>query len=160
MSTPRESVRAAFKAILDAAFVSGGTGTLVTNLGVTIYDRLPFEGVDTRSVVLSIVSGTSKSPGVGLRKDSTKRGLMQLYRLQVDCNYDDKEGCAELADTVEQLLMNAIDTLRTTYDIHGLRKMLDVDALPLGASLRIPVLTREARVIMDFIFWTHRQLDT
>jgi hypothetical protein len=85
---------------------------------------------------------------------------MEQYHLQVDCNYDDREGCAELADTVEQVLMNAVDTLRTTYDIHGLRKMLDVDALPLGISLRMPVLTREARVIMDFIFWTHRQLAT
>ena len=130
------------------------------NLGVTVYDRLPFEGADTRSVVLSIVSGTSKSPGVGLRKGPTKRGLMEQYHLQVDCNYDDKEGCAELADSVEQALMNAIDTFRATYDIHGLRKMVDVDALPLGASLRIPVLTREARVIMDFTFWTHRELDT
>lgn len=85
---------------------------------------------------------------------------MQQYRLQVDCNYDDREGCAQLADTVEQVLMNAVDTLRTTYDIHKLRKALDVDALPLGASLRIPVLTREARVIMDFTFWTHRELAT
>ncbi|MGA2971903.1 MAG: hypothetical protein ABSE39_04665 [Candidatus Bathyarchaeia archaeon] len=147
MSTPRESVRAAFVAILTAA-----------NLGVTIYDGLPFDGADTRSVVIRTVSGTSKSPGVGLRKSTTKRGFMAYYRLQLDINYDDRAGVTTLADQVEQAIMDAIDTLRTTYDIHGLRKMLDVDALPIGASVRIPILTREARVIMDFTFWTHREL--
>jgi hypothetical protein len=125
---------------------------------VTVYDRLPFEGADTRSVVLSIVSGTSRSPGVGLRKDSDQRGFMVQYHLQVDCNSDDKQTCAELADAVEQAIMDSVDTLRTTYDIHGVRKMLDIDSLPLGASLRIPAITREARVILDFVFWTHRQL--
>jgi hypothetical protein len=149
LSTPRASVRAAFIAILTAA-----------NPGVQIYDGLPFEGADTRSVVIRVVSGTSRSPGVGLRKDATKRGLMMQYRMQIDVNYDDRAGVTTLADSVEQALMNAVDTFRTTYDIHGLRKMLDVDALPIGASVRIPVLTREARVIMDFMFWTHRQLDT
>jgi len=147
LSTPRESVRAAFVAILTAA-----------NLGVTIYDGLPFDGADTRSVVIRTVSGTSKSPGVGLRKSTTKRGFMAYYRLQLDINYDDRAGVTTLADQVEQAIMDAIDTLRTTYDIHGLRKMLDVDALPIGASVRIPILTREARVIMDFTFWTHREL--
>jgi len=83
---------------------------------------------------------------------------MNQYRLQVDCNYDDREGCAQLADSVEQAIWEAHDTLRDTYDIHGLQKVLDVDTLALGASLRMPVLTREARVILDFTFWTHRQL--
>lgn len=123
-----------------------------------MYDRLPFEGADQNSVILAIVSGTSKSPGVGLRKDATKRGLMMNYRIQIDVNNSDKAACSVLADAVEQALMNAVDTFRSTYDIHNIRKMLDVDALPLGASLRIPVLTREARVILDFTFWTHREL--
>lgn len=96
--------------------------------------------------------GPAKAPGV--------RAVMNLYRLQVDVNYDDKAGCSELADKVEQAIWNAHDTLRDTYDIHGLQKMLDVDALPLGGSLRVPVLTREARVVMDWTFWTHRQLAT
>ncbi len=149
LSTPRQSVRTAFKTVLDAA-----------SLGVTVYDGLPFEGADTRSVVIRTVSGTSKSPGIGLRKDPTKRGLMLQYRLQLDVNYDDRQGCTALADSVEQALMNAVDTFRTTYDIHNLRKMLDVDALPIGASVRLPVLTREARTILDFTFWTHRELAT
>lgn len=147
MSTPRESVRAAFKAVLDAA-----------NLGVTVYDRLPFTGADQNSLVLAIVSGNSKSPGIGLRKDVGKRGLMMMYRIQIDVNGNDKTACSVLADLVEQTIMNAVDTFRSTYDIHNIRKMLDVDALPIGASVRIPVLTREARVILDFMFWTHREL--
>ncbi len=148
MSTPRESIRAAFKAVLDAA-----------NLGVTVYSRLPFEGADVRSVVLTIISGTSKSPGIGLRKDVPKRGLMEQYRLQVDCNYDDKTECGKLADVTEQALMDSIDTLRDTYDIHNLRKVLDIDTLPLGSSAS-DILTREARVLLDFQFWTHRELAT
>jgi hypothetical protein len=142
-------VRAAFVAILTAA-----------NLGVTIYDRLPFEGADQNSVYLTIISGTTKSPGLGLRENPGKRELMAQYRLQVDVNADDKKVCSQIADAVEQALMNAIDTLRSTYDIHGLRKILDVDTLALGQSVRMPVLTREARVIMGFMFWTHRQLAT
>ena len=90
----------------------------------------------------------------------TGRAVMDLYRLQVDVNYDDKEGCSKLADQVEQTIWNAHDELRDTYDIHGLQKVMDIDTLPLGASLRIPVLTREARVIQDWTFWTHRQLAT
>lgn len=151
-STPREDVRAAFKTILDNA-----------NLGVTVYSRLPFEGADVRSVVLSIVSGTNRSPGVGMqgtRKGGSGRAVMNQYHLQVDVNYDDKEECSKLADAVEQAIWDAHDELRDTYDIHGLRKMLDVDTLPLGATLNTPVLTREARVILDFMFWTHRSLSS
>jgi hypothetical protein len=149
-TTPREDVRVAFKTILDAA-----------SLGVTVYKELPFEGADQRSVVLSMVSGTSRSPGVGMygtKAGATGRAVREEYRLQVDVNYDDKAQCHVLADAVEQAIWNAHDTLRDTYDIHGLQKMLDVDALPYGASLRMPVLTREARVIMDWMFWTHRKV--
>lgn len=152
-TTPREDVRAAFVTVLTDA-----------DLGVTIYKELPFDGTDTRSVVLTMISGTSRSPGVGMRGGPASapagRAVMNLYRLQVDINFDDKEGCSQLADQVEQAIWDAHDELRDTYDIHGLQKVLDVDALPLGASLRVPVLTREARVIMDWIFWTHRQLAT
>ena len=151
LSTPREDVRAAFVAVLAAA-----------NLGVTIYKELPFDGADTRSVYLTIVSGTSKSPGAGMYGGpaTAPRGhaVMNMYHLQIDINYDDKAGCGQLADQVEQAIWEAHDDLRDNHDIHGLQKILDVDSLPLGASVRMPVLTREARVIMDFTFWTHRKL--
>ena len=133
-------------------------------MDVTVYDRLPFEGADIRSVVLTLISGTSKSPGVGMyggpKTDPISRTVMNQYRLQVDCNYDDKEGCANLADAVEQAIWDAHDDLRENHDIHGIQKVLDIDTLPLGASIRVPVLTREARVIMDLVFWTHRQVTT
>jgi hypothetical protein len=152
-TTPREDVRAAFVTILTDA-----------NLGVSIYKELPFEGADQRSIVLTMVSGTSRSPGVGMyggpAANPTGRAVMNLYHLQVDINYDDKAGCSQLADQVEQAIWEAHEELRDTYDIHGLQKVLDIDTLPLGASLRMPVLTREARVIMDWTFWTHRQLAT
>ena len=88
------------------------------------------------------------------------RAVMDFYRLQVDVNFDDKAGCSKLADQVEQAIWNAHDTLRDTYDIHSLQKVMDIDTTALGESLRVPVLTREARVIQDWTFWTHRQLAT
>lgn len=126
------------------------------NLGVTVHDRQPFEGADPKSVVLTVVSGTNRSPGVGLRKSTVKRGVEEQFRLQVDCYYDDKTEVGKLADKVEQALMDAVDAFHTTYDIHGLRKAADVDTLPAGSA----PLTREARVLMDFIFYTSRELTT
>jgi len=142
-TTPRESVRAAFKIVLDAA-----------NLGVTVYDRLPFEGAEQRSVVLTQISGLNRSPGIGLRMSTTKRGLENWYRFQVDCYYDDKTEASKLADKVEQALMEAIDILRATYDIHDLRKVGDSDSAPAGAT----VGSKEARILMEFTFYTHREL--
>jgi hypothetical protein len=141
-TTPRASVRAAFKAILEAA-----------NLGVTIHERLPYPGADPRSVVLTIVSGTNRSPSIGLRKDSTKRGFEEQYRLQLDC-YDDDTAVDALADKVEQALVDATDTLEKAYDIHNLRKIADIDS----AADQTP--STEGRVIMDFTFYTHRELTT
>jgi hypothetical protein len=141
-TTPRASVRAAFKAILEAA-----------NLGVTIHEHLPYPGADPRSVVLTIVSGTNRSPSIGLRKDPTKRGFEEQYRLQLDC-YDDDSAVDALADKVEQVLVDAIDTLAKAYDIHDVRKIADIDFPPDQTP------STEGRVIMDFTFYTHRELTT
>jgi hypothetical protein len=139
-TTPRETVRAAFAAVLEAA-----------NLGVTIHDRLPYEGADPRSVVLTIVSGTSRSPGIGLRKSTDKRGFEEQYRLQLDC-YDDRSEVGKLADRVEQAIVDAIDTLEKGHDVRNLRKAVDSD--------RAPAESREGRVLMEFTFYTHRELTT
>ena len=139
-TTPRESVRAAFAAVLEAA-----------DLGVTIHDRLPYEGAEPGSVVLTIVSGTSRSPSIGLRRSADKRGFEEQYRLQVDC-YDDSLEVGKLADKVEQTLVDAIDTLEKGHDIHNLRKAVDSD--------RAPTNSREGRVLMEFTFYTHRELTT
>jgi hypothetical protein len=139
-TTPRESVRAAFAAVLEAG-----------DLGVTIHDRLPYEGADPRSVVLTIISGTSRSPSIGLRKNADKHGFEEHYRLQVDC-YDDRLEVGKLADKVEQALVDAIDTLDRGHDIHNLRKAVDSD--------QAPTESREGRVLMEFTFYTHRELTT
>jgi hypothetical protein len=94
----------------------------------------------------------------GTKTGATGRAIMNQYRLQVDCNYDDREGCAELADAVEQAIWAAHDDLRDNHDIHNIQKVIDIDTLPLGASIHVPVLTREARIIQEYTFWTHRQL--
>ncbi len=138
---PREDVRTAFVAILNAA-----------NLGVPVYDRMVFTGVDSRSVVVTVAAGSNKSPGLGL--DSGGQGLEDYFTLRVDCYSDDPTGVGVLADSVEQALMNAIDTFRATYDIQGLRNIADIDTLMAGAG----PLTRVRRVLLEFSFFTHRGL--
>jgi hypothetical protein len=139
-TTPRTSVRAAFKAVLEAA-----------DLGATIHERLPYPGADPHSVVLTIVSGTSRSPSIGLRKDKSKRGFELQYRLQLDC-YDDLSRVDALADKVEQALVDAAEELESGYDIHNLRKAADIDSAPDQTP------STEGRVILEFTFYTHREL--
>jgi hypothetical protein len=139
-TTPRASVRAAFRAVLEAA-----------SLGVTIHERLPYLGADPRSVVLTIVSGTSRSPSIGLRKDASKRGFELQYRLQLDC-YDDISGVDALADKVEQALIDAAEELKSGYGIHNLRKAADIDSAPSQTP------STEGRVILEFTFYAHREL--
>ncbi len=139
-TSPRVSIRNAFKALLEAA-----------NLGVTIHKRQPNLGADPRSVVLTIVTGSSRSPSIGLRRSADKRALEMHYRLQVDC-YSDESDVDALADKVEQTISDAAEGLRSGFDIHDLRKSIDSDTLPAetGGS--------GSRVMMEFTFYTHREL--
>ena len=141
MSTPRASVRAAFKNILDAA-----------ELDVPVYERMPYEGAEQRSVVLTIATITSQRPAIGNQITSTKKGLEEHYRLQVDCYHDDKAEADKLADAVEQVIMEAQDDLEETYGIFDVKKVADIDTLPPASHLR------ETRILMDFQFYTHREL--
>lgn len=138
-TTPRQDVRSAFKTILEAA-----------NLGVTVYERMPYEGAEPRSVVLTLVSGSNQSPGIGARFSQTQRAFENRFRLQVDCYHDDKAEADKLADKVEQAIMDRLDVLRSTYDIHDVRKIVDSDTLPPDPTLH------ETRILMDFEFFTHR----
>ena len=138
-TTPRQDVRAAFKAILETA-----------NLGVRVYDRMPYEGAEMRSVVLTVVSGLSRRPALGLQIQSGMRGLEEHHRIQVDCYHDDQAEAGKLAGNVEQAIMDSVDTLASTYDIHDVRKLQDVDVAPPDPTLR------ECRVLLDFGFYTHR----
>jgi len=140
-TTPRQDARAAFKAVLDQA-----------TLGVQVCDRMPYEGAEQRSVVLTLVSGVTRRPALGLRITPEMRALEEHHRLQVDCYYDDTVEVEKLADKVEQAIMDHVDTLENTYDIHDVRKVADIDSTPPDATLR------ESRIIMDFEFYTHRAI--
>lgn len=138
-TTPRQDVRAAFKTILTQA-----------NLGVIVYERMPYEGAEPRSVILTLVSGSNRSPGIGARFSSTQRAFEVTHRMQVDVYHDDKAECEKLADRVEQAIMDHLDTLRNTHDVHDVRKIVDTDTLPEDPLLR------QTRILMDFEFFTHR----
>jgi len=140
-TTPRQGVRAAFKNILDAA-----------ELDVPVYERMPYGGAEQNSVVLTIVSGTSQRPAIGNRITSTEKGLEEHYRLQVDCYHNDQTEADKLADAVEQIIMEAQDDLEETYGIFDVKKVVDIDTLPPASHLR------ETRILMDFQFYTHREL--
>jgi len=138
-TTPRGSAKDAFKAILDAA-----------SLGVTVYRDMPYAGASLRSVVLTFVSGSSRAGALGLQMSPTERGLEARHRVQIDCYHDVKVDCDRLADKVEQAILDHLDTLRSTYDIHNVQKIVDTDAAPPDPTLH------QSRVLMDFEFVTHR----
>lgn len=140
-TTPRQDVRAAFKTILTQA-----------NLGVIVYERMPYEGAEPRSVILTLVSGSNRSPGIGARFSSTQRAFEVTHRMQVDVYHDDKAEAEKLADKVEQAIMDRLATLRATYDIHDVRKVVDVDSLPPDP------MVKQARIILDFEFFAHRAI--
>jgi hypothetical protein len=135
----REAARVAFARILTDA-----------NLGVRVYDRMPYEGAEQRSVVLTVVSGVSRRPALSLLVSPFVRTLEEHYRLQVDCYHDDQVECEKLADAVEQVIMNEVDALATTYDIHQVKKSVDSDSAPADAT------ARQARILLQFDFYIHR----
>jgi hypothetical protein len=134
----REAVRAAFATILNDA-----------NLGVTVYTRMPYWGAEPRSVVLTIVSGSSQRGALGLIH-AAFHGLEEPYRLRADCYHDDQVECEKLADKVEQAIVESASVLASTYDIHNISKVVDVDTTPPDPMLR------ESRISLDFDFYTHR----
>ena len=141
MATPRVDVRAAFKAILDAA-----------ELDVPVYERMPYEGAEQRSVVLTLVSGVSRPSAIGNQITPTQQALEEHHRIQIDCYYDGQTEAGMLAGKVVQAIMDAVDTLASTYDIHDVRKLQDMDVAPPEPTLR------ECRVLLDFGFYTHRTI--
>ena len=137
--TPREDVRAAFKTVLD-------TGELL----IPVYDHMPYEGAKQRSVVLTLISGSSLKAALGNRISTTTRGLEEHFRLQVDCYSSNQTEAGKLAAKVEKTILANADLFRAIHDIHHIRKVNDVDDLPSDPTVR------ECRVSMDFIFYTHR----
>lgn len=136
---PRSDAKDAFKAILDAA-----------GLGIPVCRDKPNEGAPVPSVVFTLVSGVSRSGAIGLQESETQRALEERYRIQIDCYHDDKVECDAVADAVEQAIVDAEATLRSTYGIEDLRKMDDADVDPRNE------MARTCRVRMDFGFTTYR----
>jgi len=138
-TTTRANAKDAFKAILDAA-----------QLGVPVFRDLPSDGAPSPSVVLALVSGSSRSGAIGLQETQTQRALEEKYRIQIDCYHDDKSACDAVADQVEQAIVDHEDTLCSTYGIENVHKMDDAD-------VSMPnELSRQCRIRMDFGFTTYR----
>jgi len=135
----RSDAKDAFKVILDAA-----------QLGVPVFRDLPPEGAPAPSIVLTLVSGSSRSGAIGLLETETQRALEERHRIQIDCYHDDKVECDSVADQVEQAIVDHEDTLRSTYGIENVQKMDDADVAPRNELARI------CRVRMDFGFITYR----
>jgi hypothetical protein len=138
-TTTRADAKDAFKAILDAA-----------QLGVPVFRDLPPEGAPAPSVVLTLVSGSSRSGAIGLQETKTQRALEERHRIQIDSYHDDKVECDAVADQVEQAIVDHEDALRSTYGIENVQKVDDAD-------VSMPnELSRQCRVRMDFGFITYR----
>jgi len=141
-TTPRRDVKDAFKTVLDAAL-----------LGVPVLrDLPPGEGAPVPSVVLTLVSGSSRSGAIGLQETKTQRALEEHHRIQIDCYHDNKVECDRVADQVEQAIVDHEDTLRSTYRIENVQKVDDAD-VPIPNEFG-----RQCRVRMDFGFITYRAL--
>jgi hypothetical protein len=138
-TTTRADAKDAFKAILDAA-----------QLGVPVFRDLPPEGAPAPSVVLTLVSGSSRSGAIGLQETKTQRAFEERHRIQIDCYHDDKVECDRVADQVEQAIVDHEGALCSTYGIENAQKVDDAD-------VSMPnELSRQCRVRMDFGFITYR----
>jgi hypothetical protein len=128
MTTPRETVRTAFYEVLNTAL---GSSTEVVKY-------MPFEGAPQHSIVLQMVSGSNRRPGLSRRVSGTQSGLLERYRIQISVHnpYGRKEASEE-ADAVEQAIMAALDSMRTTYGVFNIQKLVDIDTGPTEELERI-----------------------
>ena len=133
-TTPRATFRTGFYEVLNDALGSE----------IEVVKYRPPEGVSGRAVVLSIVSGSNQRPGFGLRTSATQKGLMERFRIQIDIFETDREQAEICADKVEQAIFLALDTLRSTYGIFDVQKVVDTDTGPTEQ------LQREAHSILDY----------
>lgn len=133
-TTPRATFRTAFYQVLNDALGSA----------IAVVKYRPPEGVSGRAIVLNMVSGSNKRPGFGQRTSATQKGLMERYRIQIDVFENDREQAEIYADKVEQAIFTALDTLRSTYGVFDVRKIVDTDTGPTEQ------LQREAHSILDY----------
>jgi hypothetical protein len=140
-TNPRQSVTQAFKTILDQA-----------SIGVTVYEEMPVGGAPQRSVVFTLVTGTNRSPAIGMQFSDSVRALEESFRLQIDCYYDDPDKANALSDHVQQIIADSLDVLRDAHDIHDIRKVIDTNMPAEDPSLK------EWRKLMQYTFYTHRAI--
>ena len=133
-TTPRATFRTAFYEVLNDALGSE----------IDVVKYRPPEGVAGRSIILNMVSGSNKRPGFGLRTSRNQSGLLERYRIQIDVFESDREQAEIYADKVEQAIFTALDTLRSTYGVFDVRKIVDTDTGPTEQ------LQREAHSILDY----------
>lgn len=133
-TTPRATFRTAFYEVLNDALGSE----------IDVVKYRPPEGVAGRSIILNMVSGSNKRPGFGLRTSRNQSGLLERYRIQIDVFENDREQAEIYADKVEQAIFTALDTLRSTYGVFDVRKIVDTDTGPTEQ------LQREAHSILDY----------
>jgi hypothetical protein len=138
-TTPLQGILAAFKAVLDAA-----------ELGVKVYEEMPYEGAEQRSIVLAPVAGHTARPALGLRITSNTRALEEHCTLQVSCFFDDQPNCRALADKVNQALFDHMDEFGRLYDIHDLRRTVGPVPGPVDVGVRV------SHILMGYEFYTHR----
>jgi len=137
-TTPQATFRTAFYQVLNT--------TLGSEINVIKYR--PTEGLPPRSIGFSIVSGANKRPGFGRRTDSSKSGMVEHFRIQIDVYEYDQEQAEIYADKVEQAIIAALHSpFRTVYGIHDIRRLLNTERGPTEA------LTREAHSILDYEGW-------
>ena len=128
----------AFTTILEAAL-----------LDIPILRDLP---ASVPSIVLTLVSGVSRSGAIGLQESETQRALEERHRIQIDCYHNSKVECDALADAVEQAIVDHEETLDSTYGIENAGKMDDADVAPVNE------MSNERRVRLDFGFTMYRAL--
>ena len=136
-TTPRATFRTAFYEVLNDALGSE----------IDVVKYRPPEGVAGRSIILNMVSGSNKRPGFGLRTSRNQSGLLERYRIQIDVFESDREQAEIYADKVEQAIFTALDTLRSTYGVFDVTKIVDTDVGPTEQ------LQREAHSILDYEGW-------
>ena len=137
-TTPRATFRTAFYTVLNDA--------LGPEIEVVKYR--PPEGVATRSIALTMVSGSNKRPGFGRRTSATQSGMFERYRIQIDVFENDREQAEVYADKVEQVVIAALNSpFRSVYGIMDIRKLVDTDQGPTEH------LQREAHSILDYEGW-------
>ena len=144
-TTPRETFRDAFYAVLAAEFDATGDPEIV--------EYQAFEGASQHSIVLHMISGSNKRPGFGRRTSATQSGMFERYRVQISIhNPYGKHEAEQEADRVEQAIIAALHSpFRTVYGMHDIRKIVDTDQGPVEELERIAhsILDYEGLIITD-----------